>query len=620
MRRRRRPADEGLPLNVECTSLGPRLMAAPGRVVRPTRTVSAGSATYPRAPARTESPVVIPRLDRHEPPPDPAGPIGHLPVTGVGRLSPSAAELARLRRVADGEEEADLVVRGGLVVVVHDGTVVNRDILIVGRYIAAVTRPGVLSGRRSLDAAGRYVVPAYVDAGLRVEETLLSAGELARLLIPRGTVTLLTDPAALLALGGAQGSELATGSATPLRVLLRSGGGLAPAADLALAAPVPPVAPASGPTVIPPTSPTTTSVVEVSPAPPGAGVSGLSALGAGPVADPAGLRWALDYPGPTRTRTVTELATHGHLDHDVRLAVGQGMGPIDAIRHATLLPARSHGLDSALGSIAPARLADLQVVTTLAGTAPPDVVVAGGRIAAEHGRPLFDNHDVAPAWAVGRIRLPANLHAGSFLGPGLSRAGRQDVSVAAVSIDVPREPAAHPVAGGPGRSPLGGAGPEPATARRHGVRTVRVQPTVHDGYAVADPTRDLHKVAVFERDGGGGPIDVGLIRGCGLNRGALGVSTMHAPGHVVVVGARDDDMLTAARAVEGMGGGFVVVDQGWVRAACPLPLLGLMSDAPWEAVLGELAAVDTAAADLGCRLPFPLRTLATLGRLLYTRP
>uniref|UniRef100_UPI0021BE9688 adenine deaminase C-terminal domain-containing protein n=1 Tax=Frankia tisae TaxID=2950104 RepID=UPI0021BE9688 len=379
-------------------------------------------------------------------------------------------------------------------------------------------------------------------------------------------------------------------------------------------------------------SPTTTSIVEVTPAPPGTGAGGLSALGTGPVADAAALRWALDTPGPTRSRTVTELATHGHLDHDVRLAVGQGLGPIDAIRHASLLPARVHGLDSMLGSIAPARLADLQVVSTLAGTAPPDVVVAGGRIAAEHGRPLFDNHDLAPAWAVGRIRLPANLHAGSFAGPGLSRAGRRDASVAVVSIDAPRELAGPPVAGGAGGGPLdaggpeggplGATGPEPVTetARRHGVRTVRVQPTVHGGYAVADPTRDLHKVAVFERDGGGGPVDVGLIRGCGLSRGALGVSTAQAPGHVIVVGARDDDMLTAARAVEGMGGGFVVVDRGWVRAACPLPLLGLMSDAPWEAVLGELAAVDAAAADLGCRLPFPLRTLATLGRLLYTRP
>ncbi|EIV93804.1 adenine deaminase C-terminal domain-containing protein [Frankia sp. QA3] len=563
--------------------------------------------------------MVIPGADRRDPPPEP---IGHLSVAGADRLPPSAAELERLRRVADGEEDADLVVRGGLVVVVHDGTVVNRDILIVGRYIAAVTRPGVLSGRRSLDAAGRYVVPAYVDAGLRVEETLLSPGELARLLIPRGTVTLLTDPAALIALGGARGSELATGSATPLRVLLRSGGALPPAADLPPAAPVPPVPPATGSAAVPPASPTTTSVVEVTPAPPGTGVSGLSALGAGPVADAAGLRWALENPGRTRSRTVTELATHGHLDHDVRLAVGQGMGPIDAIRHATLLPARMHGLESTLGAIAPARLADLQVVSTLAGTAPPDVVVAGGRIAAERGRPLFDNLDVAPAWAVGRIRLPANLHAGSFTCPGLRRAGRQDASVAAVSIDVPREPPNPPVAGGPARNPLGVAGPEPATetARRHGLRTVRVQPTVHGGYAVADPTRDLHKVAVFEQDGGGGPVDIGLIRGCGLSRGALGVSTAHAPGHVIVVGARDDDMLTAARAVEGMGGGFVVVDRGWVRAACPLPLLGLMSDAPWEAVLGELAAVDTAAADLGCRLPFPLRTLATLGRLLYTRP
>uniref|UniRef100_UPI001F458453 amidohydrolase family protein n=1 Tax=Candidatus Frankia alpina TaxID=2699483 RepID=UPI001F458453 len=326
-------------------------------------------------------------------------------------------------------------------------------------------------------------------------------------------MTLLTDPSTLFALAGARGAELATGSATPLRVLLRSGDALPPNADLPLPAPPPLVPPAAAHPAVPPASPTTTSIVEVTPAPSGTGVGGLSALGTGPAADAAALRWALGTPGPIRSRTVTELATHGHLDHDVRLAVGQGIGPIDAIRHATLLPARVHGLDSMLGSIAPARLADLQVVSTLAGTAPPDVVVAGGRIAAEHGRPLFDNHDLAPAWAVGRIRLPANLHAGSFAGPGLSRAGRRDASVAVVSIDAPRELVGPPVAGGAGGGPLGAPGPEPVTetARRHGVRTVRVQPTVHGGYAVVDPTRDLHKVAVFERDGGGGSVDVGSV-------------------------------------------------------------------------------------------------------------
>jgi adenine deaminase len=609
-------------------------MSTPRPATRLSRPAASGRATQRGAPAHTQSPPVVPGAGRRDVPVQPDGPQPHVRPAGADRLPASAAVLERLRRVASGEEDADLVVRGGLVVVVHDGTVVNRDILIVGRYIAAVTRPGALSGRRSLDAAGRYVLPAYVDAGLRIEDTLVSPGELARLIVPRGTGTLLADPTALIALGGVRAPEFAAGSATPLRVLIRPGGEqpAGAAADEALLSG--PASASAVPGGVPPAPPALTPLVEIGPPLPGtgtgpgtgAGAAGLSALETGPA---AGLRWALDAPARTGIRTVTELAFQGHLDHDVRLAVGRGASPIDTVRRATLLPARMYGLDSVLGSIAPARLADLQVVSSLADSAPPDVVVVGGRIAAEHGRPLFDNLDPAPSWAVGCIRLPANLHAGSFTCPDPGRAGRRDGSIAAVSIDPAVGSVSPPVGSGSGAgsAPLAArvAPATEATAGRHGIRTVRVQPTVRDGRAVADPTRDLQKIAVFGRageagPGEAGPVEVGLLRGCGLSRGALGFTTAQAPGQVVVVGTRDDDMLTAAKAVEGMGGGFVVVDQGWVRAACPLPLLGLMSDAPWEAVLGELAAVDTAAADLGCRLSFPLRTLSCLGRLLYTRP
>jgi len=638
-------------------------------------------ATRRHPPAHTQSPPVVPGSDAGHPglPAQPAGldPGSGWRLVGVERLAPSAAQVDRLRRVARGDEDADLVVRGGLVVVVHDGSVVSRDILIVGRYIAAVAMPGALGGRRSLDAAGRYVLPAYVDAGLRIEDTLLSPGELARLVVPHGTGTLLADSTALTALGGTRALDFATGSTTPLRILARSRDDIP--GDLAHG-----VGPTAGRVDTQASAARLPApVLDRGATPSAAGAHGISALVPGPGAD---LRQALAGSARAGIRTVAELAAHGHIDHDVHLAVRAGVSPIEAVRRATILPARAYGLEPVLGSIAPARLADLQVVTSLADGAPPDVVVAGGRIAAERGCPLFDNADAPPSWTDGRIRLPADLHAGSFTCPELGRDAGGDGSVLVASIDIPLSaatlgglPSVGPnlVPPAPGVSPTpgvpsaptsgmpaglppavppvvppvvppglpptapsaGSAAPGPAgawsgsgsgsvagpLAVRDQVRTVRVVPTVQAGQAIADPTRDLQKVAVFTDRGGPGaggdhPPEIGLLRGCGLSRGALGFTTGQAPGQMIVIGVRDDDMLTAARAIEGMGGGFVVVDQGWVRAACPLPLLGLMSDAPWEAVLGELVAVDTAAAAIGCRLPSPLRTLAALGLLLHTRP
>ncbi|OHV29982.1 adenosine deaminase [Pseudofrankia sp. EUN1h] len=500
-------------------------------------------------------------------------------VVGGQGLVPSGGERARLRRVAVGEEDADLLVHSGTVVVVQTGELLHRDVAIVGRFIAAVTKPGAIAGRRSLDASGRYLLPAFVDARVRPERTLLMPGEAARLLVPRGTVTVLTDPSGLAARCGPRGVGLATATGTPLRALARR------------------------------------------PGPPGR---------TGPT--PADL-----LPGerPGTHRTLADLVGYGQLACAVRRAVVAGMPPAEAVRRATLAPARWHGLDHVLGAITPSHLADLLIVSEIGGLEPPDLVVAGGRIAAGQGRPLFDNSDVVPGWAVDSVRLPANLHVGSFAAarwpghPAPLPLAVEIVSPLSAPVISQRSaglpgllPGLPVVPGAPGIAP---AIPEwqPATVLPVGepsARHVRFEPTVRDGLIAADPEHDLLKVALVDRSGAHEPVRVGLVRGVGLTSGAVGVTITEPPGDLLLVGANDADLLTAARALEGMGGGFVVVDRGWVQAACPLPVGGVVSDAPWEAVDGQLAAADAAAMAIGCRLTAPLQTLADLGEALYVQP
>jgi adenine deaminase len=214
---------------------------------------------------------------------------------------------------------------------------------------------------------------------------------------------------------------------------------------------------------------------------------------------------------------------------------------------------------------------------------------------------LFDNTDPVPGWARGRIHLPPDLHAGSFTLPATPRGRGRGRGATVADGDGDGLVVAEIV--------MPGAG-EPC------VRPVSAEPTVSGGMVVADPGRDLLKVAVIDRAGLAGAPCVGVVRGVGLRRGAVGVSANRDPGNVIVVGVNDDDMVTAATALEGMGGGFVAVDRGWVRAACPLPVAGVMSDAPWEAVVGELDALDAALAALECWLPSPFGVLAALGDAL----
>ena len=139
------------------------------------------------------------------------------------------------------------------------------------------------------------------------------------------------------------------------------------------------------------------------------------------------------------------------------------------------------------------------------------------------------------------------------------------------------------------------------------------QPTVVDGEAVADPERDLVKIAVIERHLATGRVGVGFVRGSGLKRGALASTVAHDAHNVVVIGASDDDMLAAvARATE-LGGGIVAVENGRVLAECPLPVAGLFSVAPLADVIAQSRACNDAAAALGWSGETPFLTMSFLG-------
>jgi len=101
------------------------------------------------------------------------------------------------------------------------------------------------------------------------------------------------------------------------------------------------------------------------------------------------------------------------------------------------------------------------------------------------------------------------------------------------------------------------------------------RPTVEGGCAIADPGRDLAKIAVVERHLATGRVGVGFVRGSGLQRGALASTVAHDAHNLVVLGVSDDDMLAAvARAAE-LGGGIVAVEGArcWQNARSLSPAL-----------------------------------------------
>lgn len=96
---------------------------------------------------------------------------------------------------------------------------------------------------------------------------------------------------------------------------------------------------------------------------------------------------------------------------------------------------------------------------------------------------------------------------------------------------------------------------------------------------------------MIERHHRTGSIGLGIVEGLNIHNGAIASTVAHDSHNLVIAGDNDRDMLMAAEALQECGGGFCVVSQGIVLARLPLPIAGVMTDAPVEDVLARQQAL-----------------------------
>ncbi|HEY6762603.1 MAG TPA: adenine deaminase, partial [Baekduia sp.] len=548
------------------------------------------------------------------------------------RLCGMADQLARLVRVARGAEPADLVVRGARLVDVLTQQVRDADVAIVGDRIAAVGAG--LSGKVVVEAAGRYLAPGFIDAHVHVESSMVAPGRFADAVLPHGTTTVVSDPHEIANVLGVAGIEwmLRASEGLDLSVLtmapacvpaspLETSGARLVAEDLiGLARRHPrvlglaemmnyPGVLAGDPVELAKLSAFGAAGLLVDGHAPAVGGPDLQAyVGAGVVSDHECLtagealekvangmtvflreatnaRNLLDVlPAVTPTtarrfafctddRVPGELLDEGSIDALVRMAVGAGLDPIVAITLATLNAAEHYGLRDR-GAVAPGRRADLVVFEALDDVR-PSVVIAGGRVVARDGE-----------------RVGGGDGAPDALPPTMNVAWRDDLTLAR---------------GGDRVRAIG-------VIEDQLITTTEMVDLNGAGGAIAGPDADgdLLRLSVIERHHATGNVGAGFVRGFGLRGGALASSVAHDSHNIVVVAADDGDALVAARAAAELGGGLVVASGGEVRATVPLPLAGLMADAPPRVVADQLAAAEGVARELGCRLAAPFMALSFL--------
>ena len=532
-------------------------------------------------------------------------------------------DLARRLAVARGDEIADVVIEGGKVFSVFTREWLETEIAICDGYVAGL---GEYAGKEVVHARGKYVVPGLIDAHMHLETVKLLVDEFARLVLPMGTTTVVADPHEIANVLGTDGIHWLADVAdeVPLDIFFMASS-CVPASKfesprrgftlgdlqgllrrrrvigLAEMMNYPGVV-AGDPHELDKLGLESSHVDGHAPGLLGPGLQAYAAAGIrsdhecysaeeGRQRLRAGM-WVLIREataarnlealaplvaefGPHRLALCTDdrepehISEVGHMNHVVRTAVELGVSPEDALMMATLNPALWHGLRE-FGAIAPGYVADLLLLPDLESFE-PDVVLKRGAPVEDYPSPAV------PEWVRNTVRV---------------------APTASNDFAIPWEGGAARVIG--------------LIEGQIVTDELREEPKVEDGFAVADPERDVLKIAVVERHLGTGRIGLGFVKGFGLQRGAIATSLAHDAHNIVVVGVDDGDMARAVGRLSETGGGLVVIADRGVQAELPLPVAGILSDAPFEEVVELSDACLAAVRELGCEFPAPFQTLSFL--------
>ena len=527
-----------------------------------------------------------------------------------------------------GVTPADLVLKGGRVLDLITGDLVETDVAICGDTIVGVF--GSYQGRREIDMGGRILVPGFIDTHLHIESSLVTPFEFDRCVSPHGVTTAICDPHEIANVCGLMGItyflEASSRTLMDIRVQLSScvpsthmetTGARLEAADLIPLMDHPRVIGLAEFMNYPGVLFKYAGCMAKLQAWRGRHIDGHAPLLRGNDLNgyiAAGIRTEheattaaegleklrkgmrvliregsvskdLHALAPLLTerfapylclctddRNPLDIAEHGHLDYLIRTAIGLGADPLAVYRAASLSAAEAFGLKDR-GLIAPGKRADIAVIDTLAGCNVSTVFAGGVEI-------------TEAAFAARQEIPPVARH-----------------SVKATRV----EPHHFRTGGNRTETPVIGIQPGKIITQH---LTYDIAP--QDGDKRPDIARDLVKIAVIERHGVNGNRATGFVQGFGLQRGAIASTVCHDHHNIAVVGVDYADMALAANRLGEIEGGFVVVEGGKVLADLALPVAGLMSLNPFETVHQDLIALRAAARSLGVVLEEPFLQLAFL--------
>lgn len=497
-------------------------------------------------------------------------------------------------------EKADLCITNAHILDVYNKEWFEADLLVQSGYIAGFAECGKGEAETVVDGGGRYLLPGFIDSHVHIESSHATPEEFSNLVVPCGTTTVIADPHEICNVCGLDGLSymLEASKETALQAFFmvpscvpattfEHSGAVLEAKDIKEALQHERVLGLGEmmdfPGVIAGTDLVLDKIMEAkylckvidghSPAIGGAELDAYASTGIltdheceneqelhdrirrgmyvmlregsacknvlmllGGVTEKNSRRCIFC----TDDRQPKSILTDGHINNNVRIAVQDGLDPIEAICMATVNSTDCYHLTDR-GAIAPGKRADFLLCNDLKEFSMHQVYVAG-ELVAEDGvirKVAKVKHDDRVSgmmhvkdFSIDRLRLPLS---------------RSHVRV----IDI--------IPGGV----VTGAG--------------EADVMVENGEWVHDKSQDIIKLAVVERHTGTGNVAVALLRGYGLQGGAMATSVAHDSHNIIVAGDDDEDMAMAVEHLISIGGGMVIVKRKNILASFVQNVAGLMS-------------------------------------------
>ncbi|MCA1055645.1 adenine deaminase [Rossellomorea aquimaris] len=538
--------------------------------------------------------------------------------------------------VANHERPADLVIKNGQLVDVFNLEITEGDIAISDGMIVGI---GPFEGKQVIDADNRYICPSFIDGHVHIESSMVTPAEFSKVVIPHGVTTVITDPHEIGNVAGTEGIQfmLDNSENIPLDVfcMLPSSVPATPFENSGAELLAPDLKPFySHDRVLglaevmdyPSLQRTQNSIIDkiidvsMEEGKIDGHLAGLNSdainiyrsagittdhechtaseakerlkrgmyllIREGSVAkDLSSLIGVVTEKNARRClfctddKHIDDLIKDGSIDHNVRLAIKEGVDPLLAISMATINAAECYGL-STKGAIAPGYEADFLLLDDL------------------------DSIKIAEVYKKGQLVAKS----GKVIGDGIPESAPSESLTNTVKI--------QPLSEKDLRIPLHESNKANIIEIiPNSLRTSKVTETVtvEDGSFTPSITMDQLKICVIERHHHTGNIGRGILKGLGIKQGAIATTVAHDSHNIVAAGTNDSDLLSAVHALEELNGGLVVVKEGNVIASLALPIAGLLSDGDSDTVYNGLHMIKSALTEVGFEGNFnPFLTLSFL--------